>query len=229
MIRSNPLRLLASASSVLALCSTSALARAQATPLSESIVVGGWTFRPSLEVRVRGEYRRHPVDTGGAIYDTTAVLAESYGSTQPGVRDVHAATPDQLSVSERSRLGLAVDRGPVTGALTLQDARLLGSTQSLFTGAGQAALPSFAPYEAYVDVHTRSGRRAFLRIGRQRVLCLTGQIQSDAMEIGRGLLHEIPDQIGMLRHLTKWTGSALSPSEVPGLVHEAFRQMRSGR
>ena len=176
MIRSNPLRLLASASSVLALCSTSALARAQATPLSESIVVGGWTFRPSLEVRVRGEYRRHPVDTGGAVYNTTAVLAESYRSTQPGVRDVRAATPDQLSVSERSRLGLAVDRGPVTGALTLQDARLLGSTQSLFTGAGQAALPSFAPYEAYVDVHTRTGRRAFLRIGRQRVVWGDGRL-----------------------------------------------------
>ncbi|MCC7368689.1 MAG: thiamine pyrophosphate-binding protein [Chloroflexi bacterium] len=62
-----------------------------------------------------------------------------------------------------------------------------------------------------------------------RVLCLTGQIQSDALEVGRGLLHEIPDQIGLLRHLTKWAGSALAPSEVPYLVHEAFRQMRSGR
>jgi hypothetical protein len=92
------------------------------------------------------------------------------------VRDVRAATPDQLSVSERSRLGLAVDRGPVTGAFTLQDARLLGSTQSLFTGAGQAALPSFAPYEAYVDVHTRTGRRAFLRIGRQRVVWGDGRL-----------------------------------------------------
>jgi acetolactate synthase-1/2/3 large subunit len=61
------------------------------------------------------------------------------------------------------------------------------------------------------------------------VLCLTGQIQSDAIDVGRGLLHEIPDQIGLLRHLTKWAGSAMSPSDVPGLVHEAFRQMRSGR
>ena len=62
-----------------------------------------------------------------------------------------------------------------------------------------------------------------------QVLCLTGQIQSDAIDVGRGLLHEIPDQIGLLSHLTKWAGSALSPTEVPGLVHEAFRQMRSGR
>lgn len=176
MIRSTPLRLLASASSVLALCSTSALARAQATPLSESVVIGAWTFRPSLEVRVRGEYRRHPVDTGGTIYDSTAVLGEAYGTTLPGVRAVRAATPDQFYVSERSRLGLAVDRGPVTGMLTLQDARVLGNTESLLTGAGQAALPSFAPYEAYVDVHTRSGRRAFLRLGRQRVTWGDGRL-----------------------------------------------------
>jgi hypothetical protein len=176
MIRSTPLRLLASASSVLALCSTSALARAQATPLSESIVVGGWTFRPSLEIRVRGEYRRHPVDTGGAVYATTAVLGESYGSTLPGLRSFGAATPDQFYVSERSRLGLAVDRGPVTGVLTLQDARVLGNTDALLTGGGQAALPSFAPHEAYVDVHTRSGRRAFLRIGRQRVIWGDGRL-----------------------------------------------------
>ncbi len=176
MIRSNPLRVLASASSVLALCSTSALARAQATPLSESIVVGAWTFRPSLEVRVRGEYRRHPVDTGGAIYATTSVLGESPGSTLPALRGVGAATPDQFYVSERSRLGLAVDRGPVTGVFTLQDARLLGDTEALVAGAGQPTLPSFAPFEAYVDVHTRSGRRAFLRLGRQRVTWGDGRL-----------------------------------------------------
>ena len=176
MIRSNPLRLLASASSVLALCATSALARAQATPLSESIVVGAWTFRPSLEVRVRGEYRRHPVDTGGVIYGTTSVLGESYGSTVPPVSSVGAAIPDQYYVSERSRLGLAVDRGPVTGVLTLQDARLLGVAQPLPTGAGQPTLPSFAPYEAYVEMHTRSGRRAFLRLGRQRVIWGDGRL-----------------------------------------------------
>ncbi len=176
MIRSNPLRLLASASSLLALCSMSAAARAQATPLSEAIVIGSWTFRPSLEVRVRGEYRQHPVDTGGALYTTTAVLGESYGSTQPSVREVSPARTDQFYVSERSRLGLAVDRGPVTGVLTLQDARLLGNTQSLFTGAGQPALPSFAPYEAYVDVHTRAGRRVFLRLGRQRVVWGDGRL-----------------------------------------------------
>jgi acetolactate synthase-1/2/3 large subunit len=62
-----------------------------------------------------------------------------------------------------------------------------------------------------------------------KVLCLTGQIQSDSIDVGRGLLHEIPDQIGLLRHLTKWAASPRTPAEIPGAVHEAFRQMKSGR
>ncbi|MCC6177548.1 MAG: thiamine pyrophosphate-binding protein [Chloroflexi bacterium] len=62
-----------------------------------------------------------------------------------------------------------------------------------------------------------------------RVLCLTGQIQSDLIEGSRGVLHEIPDQLGVLRHLTKWAARGTSPQEIPGLVHEAFRQIRSGR
>ena len=38
----------------------------------------------------------------------------------------------------------------------------------------------------------------------------------------------IPDQSGMLKSLTKWHGIARSAGEVPGLVHEAFVQLRSG-
>ncbi len=62
-----------------------------------------------------------------------------------------------------------------------------------------------------------------------RVLCLTGQIQSDLIGVGRGVLHEVPDQLGILRHLTKWAARGMTPAEIPGIVHEAFRQLRSGR
>ncbi len=61
------------------------------------------------------------------------------------------------------------------------------------------------------------------------VLCITGQIQSDLIDQGRGVLHEIDDQLGMLRHVTKWNARAMTPNEVPLVVHEAFRQLRSGR
>jgi acetolactate synthase-1/2/3 large subunit len=61
------------------------------------------------------------------------------------------------------------------------------------------------------------------------VLCITGQIQSDLIDIGRGVLHEVDDQLGMLKHITKWNARAMTPNEVPIIVHEAFRQLRSGR
>ena len=62
-----------------------------------------------------------------------------------------------------------------------------------------------------------------------RVLCIAGQIPSTAIGRGFGMLHEIPEQSHILGALTKWSRRATSPAEVPGLVHEAIRQLRSGR
>lgn len=62
-----------------------------------------------------------------------------------------------------------------------------------------------------------------------RVLFIAGQIPSRALGRGHGLLHEIPDQSGVLRSLTKWHGLARSPDEIPSLIGEAFQQLRSGQ
>jgi acetolactate synthase-1/2/3 large subunit len=62
-----------------------------------------------------------------------------------------------------------------------------------------------------------------------RVLCISGQIQSSAIGRGLGMLHEIPEQSRILSALTKWSGRADRVEDVPRLVHEAFRQLRSGR
>jgi acetolactate synthase I/II/III large subunit len=61
------------------------------------------------------------------------------------------------------------------------------------------------------------------------VLALVGQIPSAAIDRGWGHLHELPDQLGLLRHLTKHAARIAAPSEAPGLVAEAIRQARSGR
>jgi acetolactate synthase-1/2/3 large subunit len=61
------------------------------------------------------------------------------------------------------------------------------------------------------------------------VLCVTGQIQSDLIGVGRGVLHEIPEQLRMVGSVTKWAARAMRPTEIPGIVREAFRQLRSGR
>ena len=61
------------------------------------------------------------------------------------------------------------------------------------------------------------------------LLYLVGQVDSAAIGRGLGALHEIPGQSAILRTLTKWSGLALRPEEIPGLVHRAFAELRSGR
>src|SRR5215510_7637695 len=61
------------------------------------------------------------------------------------------------------------------------------------------------------------------------VLCISGQIPSDLISRGFGLLHEIPDQLGILRALTKWAARIYHPTETGKLVNEAFRQLHDGR
>jgi len=61
------------------------------------------------------------------------------------------------------------------------------------------------------------------------VLCLTGQVPSEYIGRGLGHLHELPDQLGTLRTLTKWAARVAHPAEAPRLVAEAFTQLRVGR
>jgi acetolactate synthase I/II/III large subunit len=61
------------------------------------------------------------------------------------------------------------------------------------------------------------------------VLCISGQIQSNLIGVGRGMLHEIPNQLEMMASVTKWASRIDRPEDAPSLVQEAFRQMLSGR
>ena len=54
------------------------------------------------------------------------------------------------------------------------------------------------------------------------VLALAGQIPSFAIDRGLGYLHELPDQLGLLRHLTKFAARIRAPSEASALVATAL-------
>jgi acetolactate synthase-1/2/3 large subunit len=62
-----------------------------------------------------------------------------------------------------------------------------------------------------------------------RVLCLTGQVPTVGIGSGAGYLHELPDQLGLMRKLTKWAERIERPEDAPALVAEAFRQLQTGR
>jgi len=62
-----------------------------------------------------------------------------------------------------------------------------------------------------------------------RVLALVGQVPSAAIGRGFGMLHELPDQLAILRGLCKWAERVSGAREAVALTAEAFRQMASGR
>ena len=61
------------------------------------------------------------------------------------------------------------------------------------------------------------------------VLCVSGQVPASGIDSGYGHLHEINDQLGLIRHLTKWAERIEQPEDAPGQIAEAFRQLRTGR
>jgi acetolactate synthase I/II/III large subunit len=61
------------------------------------------------------------------------------------------------------------------------------------------------------------------------MLAVIGQIAQAAIGRGYGHLHELPDQLAIMRLLTKHADRIRAPHEAPVKVSEAFRQLRSGR
>ena len=61
------------------------------------------------------------------------------------------------------------------------------------------------------------------------LLCVAGQVPSRLIGRETGQLHEIPDQLGLARGLTKWAARMDAPGDAPGIVAEAFRRLMDGR
>ena len=61
------------------------------------------------------------------------------------------------------------------------------------------------------------------------VLLITGNVPSSFEGKGRGHLHEVPDQLGLLRRMTKWSARIERVEDAPALVNQAFREMLTGR
>ena len=61
------------------------------------------------------------------------------------------------------------------------------------------------------------------------VLVVCGQIERDLIGSNRGMLHEVNDQQDTIRPITKYVERIMTPEAAPGAVHEAFRQLTTGR
>ena len=61
------------------------------------------------------------------------------------------------------------------------------------------------------------------------VLLISGQIPSASLGKGEGQLHEVEEQLDIFKPIVKWNTRVTSVAEIPGAVHEAFKQMTTGR
>ena len=61
------------------------------------------------------------------------------------------------------------------------------------------------------------------------VLVVAGQVQRDMIGVDRGVLHEVNDQLDTIKPVTKWARRILDPAQIPEVVHEAFRHLKTGR
>jgi acetolactate synthase-1/2/3 large subunit len=61
------------------------------------------------------------------------------------------------------------------------------------------------------------------------VVLIAGQVNRAGIGQHRGLLHEIDDQLDLVRPVTSWQRRALTADEIADTVHEAFARVQRGR
>ncbi|VAV99332.1 Acetohydroxy acid synthase [hydrothermal vent metagenome] len=61
------------------------------------------------------------------------------------------------------------------------------------------------------------------------LLCLTGEVPTSFMGQGRGHLHELPDQLSLIKGVTKWATHVAEPAETPAQLNAAITAACSGR
>ncbi len=118
----------------------------------------------------------------------------------------------------------AGDRLRVIHARHEQTAAYMALGAALVTGKPQAfaVVPGPGLLNASAALLTAYGMGA-------PVIALVGQIASFAIDQGHGHLHEIHDQLGLLRHITRHAARIRTPHEAPALVDEAIRIACDGR
>lgn len=91
---------------------------------------------------------------------------------------------------------------------------------------GKPAVYAVVPGEGFLN---SSAAMATALSCNAPVLCITGQVPSGFLGKGFGHLHEIPDQLGVLRRLTKWADHIHTAAEAPAKIARAFQEMSAGR
>ncbi len=89
--------------------------------------------------------------------------------------------------------------------------------------------PGVAMVVPGVGVYNAASGLATAYACSSQVLLIAGQVNRHGIGKDLGLLHDIHDQLDVVRPITKWAQRFTSPDDIAGGVHQAFVEMTSGR
>ncbi len=142
---------------------------------------------------------RHGIDT---LYALPGVHNDHLFDAAHGAGDrMRVLHPRHEQTSAYMALGAALVTGRPQACAAVPGPGILNTTAALLTAYGMGA----------------------------PVLAIAGQIPQTAIDRGFGHLHDTPDQLGILRRLTKYAERIRGPAEAPSLVAEAIHAALSGR
>ncbi len=93
--------------------------------------------------------------------------------------------------------------------------------------ARSSGRPGVAMVVPGVGVYNAAAGLATAYAACSPVLMIAGQVNRDDIGRGRGLLHDVHDQLEIIRPVTKWAKRVLEAEGVPIAVQQAFAQLRT--
>jgi thiamine pyrophosphate-dependent acetolactate synthase large subunit-like protein len=160
----------------------------------------------------------HPSATAGAATGAQLVVAslETHGvDTVFGIPGVHTlALYDALASSSIRHVLARHEQG--VGFMADGYARATGKpgVAVVITGPGVTNIAT-AVGEAYTD--------------SSPLLVISSNVDSPYLDDMRGNLHDLKDQMSVMKAVTKWNARVSSAAEVPGVMAEAFERLEAGR
>ena len=160
---------------------------------------------------------QHPTPRMTTAEAVVAALLAHRIDTVYGLPGVHNDPLFDALHAARNQVRMLHARHEQTGAYMALGAALATGRPQVFT-----AVPGPGLLNTTAALLTAWGMEA-------PVLALAGQIPAHAIDRGYGHLHEIPDQLGLLRHLTKHAARITGPHEAGARVAHALHLALSGR
>src|SRR6202051_3918159 len=139
-----------------------------------------------------------------------------------GVEVVFGVPGDQLM----SALDALVDVPEIRYIVTRHEQATTYMADGYARAAGRPGVAMVVPG---VGVYNAASGLATAYACSSPVLLIAGQVNRDGIGRDLGLLHDVHDQLDLVRPITKWATRALHAADIAPAVREAFAQMTSGR